>query len=54
MDKAYVDAIAHWADRAVDSPHEEIRRNAQRFSNFLVEDLQAFRQNLVLGRRPQH
>jgi len=52
MDKAYVDAIAHWADRAVNSPHEEIRRNAQRFSNFLVEDLQAFRQNLVSGRRP--
>lgn len=53
MNKAYVDGIAHWSDRAMHSPHEEIRQNAQRFSRFLVEDLKAFRQNLVLGRRPQ-
>lgn len=53
MNKAYVDGIAHWSDRARHSPYEEIRRNAQRFSSFLVEDLQAFRQNLVVGRRTQ-
>lgn len=53
MNKAYLDGIAHWSDRATNSPHEEIRRNAQRFSSFLFEDLQAFRQNLVLGRRSQ-
>lgn len=49
--EAYLDGIAHWSDRARNSPHEEIRRNAQRFSSFLIEDLQAFRQGLVLGRR---
>ena len=52
MNKAYTDGMAHWSDRAKHSPHEEIRRNAQRFVNFLVEDLQAFQQNLVRGRHP--
>lgn len=53
MNRAYAEGIEHWSDRAMHSPHEEIRRNAQRFYRFLVEDLQAFRQNLVLGRRPK-
>jgi hypothetical protein len=53
MNKAYVDGIAHWSDLAKHSPHEEIRQNAQRFSSFLIEELQAFRKNLVQGRRPQ-
>ena len=51
MNKAYLDGIAHWSDRATNSQHEEIRRNARRFSSFLFEDLQAFRQSLVRGSR---
>ena len=53
MNKAYVDGIAHWSDRARNSPQEEVRRNARRFSDFLAEDLQAFRQKLVVGRPPR-
>jgi len=53
MNKAYLDGIAHWTERASGSPHEEVRGNARRFSSFLSEDLQAFRQNLQLGRRPR-
>ena len=48
--KAYLDGIAHWTERAGSAPHEEVRQNAKRFSNFLFEDLQAFRKNLQLGR----
>ena len=47
--KAYLDGIAHWTERARSSPHEEVRRNAQRSATFLVEDLQAFRKRLQLG-----
>ena len=50
MNKAYAEGIAHWLDREKNSPHEEIRRNARRFSSFLLEDLQAFRENLARGR----
>lgn len=53
MNKAYLDGIEHWKEREKDSPHEEIRRNAKRFSIFLSEDLQAFHRNLQLGRRPR-
>lgn len=53
INKAYIDGIEHWSDRAKNSPHEEIRRNAERFSSFLVEDLQDFRQGLVFGRGPR-
>jgi hypothetical protein len=53
MNRAYLDGIAHWTERASGSPHEEVRRNARRFTSFLFEDLQAFRQNLQLGRRPR-
>lgn len=49
--KAYLDGIAHWTARASRSPHEDARENAKRFSTFLCEDLQAFRENLRLGRR---
>jgi hypothetical protein len=49
--KAYLDGIAHWAARASNSPHEDVRQNARRFSRFLFEDLQQFRENLRLGRR---
>lgn len=52
MNRAYVAGIAHWTERASSSPHEEVRRNAQRFSSFLIEDLQEFRNKLQLGRRP--
>lgn len=51
--KAYLDGIAHWTERASGSPHEEIRRNARRLSSFLCEDLLAFRKNLQLGRPPR-
>lgn len=51
--KAYLDGIAHWTERASNSPHEEVRQNARRFSTFLFEDLQAFRENLRLGRHPR-
>ena len=50
---AYLDGIAHWTERANSSPLEEVRQNAKRFSAFLFEDLQAFRENLRLGRRPR-
>lgn len=53
MNKAYLNGIAHWSERASGSPHEEVRRNARRFSSFLYEDLQAFRNNLRTGRRPR-
>jgi len=52
MNKAYLDGIAHWSERAMNSPHDEIRHNVQRFSIFLAEDLVAFRQGLVIGRQP--
>ncbi len=51
MTKAYAEGIAHWSDRAIHSPHEEIRQNAKHFAGFLVEDLQAFRQNIVRRHR---
>jgi hypothetical protein len=51
--KAYLDGIAHWTERASGSPHEEIRRNARRFSSFLCEDLLTFRKNLQFGRPPR-
>lgn len=55
MEKAYLDGLAHWSTQATNSPYEEIRRNAQRFSNFLLEDLQAFRQGVEkFGRRLHH
>lgn len=50
--KAYLDGIAHWTERASASPQEKVRQNARRFSSFLFDDLQAFRQNLQRGRRP--
>ena len=53
MNKAYLNGIAHWTERASGSPHEEVRSNARRFSSFLFEDLQAFRRNLRTGRRPR-
>ena len=49
--RAYLDGIEHWTERASNSPHEDVRRNARRFSDFLFDDLQAFRKNLQLGRR---
>ena len=52
MNQMYLDGIAHWNERASGSPHAEVRRNARRFSSFLVDDLQAFRNNLRTGRRP--
>jgi hypothetical protein len=54
LSKAYHDGVAHWTERATESPHEEIRRNSRRFLAFLAEDLQTFRQSLQLGRRPRH
>jgi hypothetical protein len=48
--KAYLDGIAHWTEQAISSPQEEVRQNAKRYSSFLVEDLQAFRQSLRRGR----
>lgn len=51
MSDAYAAGIAHWSDRTKNSTYDEIRCNAQRFSNFLCEDLTAFRQGLVRGRR---
>ena len=53
LNKAYLDGVAHWTERATESPHEEIRKNSLRFSAFLAEDLQSFRQSLQLGRRPR-
>lgn len=49
--KAYLDGVAHWSARANDSPHEEIRQNARRYSAFLAEDLKSFQQNRQLGPR---
>lgn len=49
MNKAYLDGIAHWMERASGSPHEDVRQNAGRFSNFLREDFMAFRKNLKRG-----
>jgi hypothetical protein len=51
MNEAYLNGITHWTNRASGSPHEEVRRNARRFSSFLFDDLQAFRKNLGTGRR---
>ena len=50
--KAYLRGIAHWKNRATSSPHEEIRKNAQRYASFLDKDLQEFQRNLELSRRP--
>jgi hypothetical protein len=47
MNEAYSDGIAHWSDQAVNSPHEDLRRNAARSACFLVEDYQCFRARLV-------
>ena len=52
MNEAYLDGIAHWSERAANSPHAEIRRNAKRYSNILFEDLQFFRKNLIRRRPP--
>lgn len=51
MNEAYINGIAHWTNRANSSHHEEVRRNARRFSSFLFDDLQAFRKNLKTSRR---
>lgn len=53
LNKSYLDSIAHWSDRARLSPHEDVRSNAKRFVTFLIEDLETFRTNLKLGRRPR-
>ena len=47
LDEKYVDGIAHWEDRAKNSPYEEIRNNAERFVAFLKDDLSLFRQNVT-------
>lgn len=51
LSTAYIDGIAYWSGQATRSACEEIRRNAQRFSRFLAEDLQAFRRGLEVSRR---
>ena len=53
-ENAYLKGIAHWIERTNNSPLEEIRQNAERASDFLINDLQAFRENLELGRRSRH
>lgn len=50
---AYIDGIAHWSERSTASPHEEVRRNARRFSAFLMEDMEAFRRSLSRRSSPQ-
>ncbi|WP_153130493.1 hypothetical protein [Dechloromonas hortensis] len=52
MNQSYLNGIVHWEERKRNSPHEDVRKNARRFSSFLAEDLQEFRRNLRLRHRP--
>ncbi|MCP4331960.1 MAG: hypothetical protein GY785_04845 [Gammaproteobacteria bacterium] len=50
--KTYSKGIEHWKVKADSSPHAEVRQNAERFWHFLEEELEAFRNNLRLRRKP--
>ena len=43
VNEAYLEGLAHWSEKARTYKEEELRKNAQRASNFLAEDLQIFR-----------
>ncbi|MEG3790613.1 hypothetical protein V1318_10845 [Lysobacter sp. CCNWLW3] len=44
--KTYHEAISHWKDLSISSPHEDVRQNARLSSRFLDDDLQAFLRSL--------
>lgn len=48
MERAYLDGIEHWTKVARESSSANFRRNGERFSRFLFEDLQRFRLATVL------
>lgn len=50
--KSYLKGIEQWRDKADSSPNKDVRKNAERFWRFLEGDLENFRNNLRLGRKP--
>ncbi len=49
--RTYLNGIDQWKNKADGSPHEDVRKNAERYWRFLEEDLEGFRNNLRLGRK---
>lgn len=48
LERAYIDAIAHWSSKARNSPHHEIRDDAKRILRFLIADLESYRNRNII------